>query len=88
MQAYRTAGNAQAYVHTEVEGTWTKGNGKNVQKLGVALLLTIPILNENIIFVNRTLLLLMNLHLDLYKIKTIIIHYEDRHIILHERANV
>ena len=71
---------ARAYVHTEVEGTWTKGNGKNVRKLGVALLLTIPTLNEKIILVNGTRLLLMNLHLDLYKIKKIIIHNEGRHI--------
>ena len=29
----------ETLVLTEVECTWTKGNGKNVQKLGIALLL-------------------------------------------------
>ena len=44
----------ETYVCTEVEGTWTKGNSKNVQKLGIALLLTIPILNENNTWINKS----------------------------------
>ena len=46
----------ETFVLSEVEGTWTQVNVKNVQKLSVALLLTIHILNENIIFENRSYL--------------------------------